>query len=1351
MSRHLLSRVVAAVCSADLYLDFTDHFNDIDVSAVVYLVGYIRIFLGFSAVLPIKPFQPSSNLVALNFFCHLRGRWTLYMSFAIFLVFLIAASHNDAFAAEKLETAKSYCTKIVVATPNRSISLGCQRPSQDSWNLEGSSLQRSSSPGSDSSTDRNYVGATVEVCTMQKDGKGQRSLLSQVRPALDYMCGWPCGELPCQLGLGRSARTYRYETAEDTKQICRSRTREWMEAECQRSKEATAWKPPRRQSSWERQRRSQRSRQANGWTNWIGCSLTVCNLSGFSADYALGAGGLIQQHRHSICDIEFFYSQQRAISCCCQSIPGQEPDAGGVARLGRQSQFAVFQVDHKRLAFGYEQPRQVQKTSAGSGGSEKSSQTSLDPSSCRIPRALAKTVTRLHATTGDIGRKRKQSHSRHTDGQQEYTKPQPASSGYRWPTRGRGTSAAQQSGSLHAEGQRDDRSPEETSKVLWRMHGGSRLEGGQRSCRGDLGIRRRRGAEEKEAKITRATGKCIVIQGRVSMCQMNRRHAGHVKFNPLVEAYGDNGKHHAAGYGFDVAITFSSVDFRFPTMPSPMSMHSSNEFDTYAFGLRANLTANCLRQQVLCDMYEDVLHRQHRVPERPEIPRHDPPDDPFVPAGHPPIVADPRVVIDEWGFLRDLLTQAEEVPTDVFILEMYGLFITHHSIRVQESGTSISEIQRTVQAAWEDVMPADSVAMVHCLKPQDSVRLSPLQVIVEIVPAGVNIPQNELPILYKVRRRSDGSLELRSAYMRDMQTGYETLIDAGAGDDCHPIYGYTCNVQIEGQVAILPQRHVVRPGSVVEIIIHDVPSHGLELDGTEHISLMQEALSLCRLPQSSATPQYFYDGDDAANYSWQQSAFICRDDGACTITQLRTTDELQEAIDLRSTSQDEATHGTVTAEGPVDPLLIIEDWEDLRVLLRDSPEEVPDEVAIVMYGLYQAHVGDRRSMSARDIHAVRECVFRTWEDFLLPGVTAFLHLVRPQEYLHQNEIHVIVEFSSPMVPLPNLAMPSLRRTIWHSVGADSPIVVAAYHNPGTNQFELLRGTGLFEWCGPDSRATCNVYIEKALLLPLAVARIQQGSLVEVFVHDILDSDTMATLQVSLAATHGVDYVGSGTGCIELGGLKENSASGTSDPCSCATRMAQRDPVIQELKPNHGIPPDLDGVVPHRQRTADGHVIIGRTLAPPNWQTNRAYRAAAESGSLFRDDADDLRVRVRSWIASVRTQLILPHRDFAIRAQLMGDLEIKLRRVWRDQIQQTDRVKFTVVRPSPNIGYTGRKPLHVLIELNRPHNSPLHPILIAHREINARGPVNPVQWIPVLVATPIGRTTLHNICAPPLPQ
>ena len=123
------------------------------------------------------------------------------------------------------------------------------------------------------------------------------------------------------------------------------------------------------------------------------------------------------------------------------------------------------------------------------------------------------------------------------------------------------------------------------------------------------------------------------------------------------------------------------------------------------------------------------------------------------------------------------------------------------------------------------------------------------------------------------------------------------------------------------------------------------------------------------------------------------------DDEPYSPTQLRTTDELQEAIVLRSTSQEEDNIEHITAVEPVEALLIIEDWEELRIILRDQSENPPEEMVVVMYGLYQAHVGERRASSQKDIHAVRECVFRTWDDFLLPGVTAFLHLVRPQEHL----------------------------------------------------------------------------------------------------------------------------------------------------------------------------------------------------------------------------------------------------------------------------------------------------------------------------------------------------------------
>ena len=423
----------------------------------------------------------------------------------------------------------------------------------------------------------------------------------------------------------------------------------------------------------------------------------------------------------------------------------------------------------------------------------------------------------------------------------------------------------------------------------------------------------------------------------------------------------------------------------------------------------------------------------------------------------------------------------------------------------------------------------------------------------------------------------------------------------------------------------------------------------------------------------------------------------CHDDEFYSPTQLRTTDELQEAIVLRSASQEEDTIGHFTAVEPVDPLLIIEDWEELRIILRDQSENPPEEVVVVMYGLYQAHVGDRRASSQKDIHAVRECVFRTWDDFLLPGVTAFLHLVRPQEHLQLNEIHVIVEFSSPIVPLPNIDMPSLRRTIWHSVGADHPIVVAAYHTPGTNRFELLRGTG-FEWCGPDSRATCNVFIEKALLPPLALARIQQGSLVEVFVHDVLDSDATSTLQVGSALTHGeLKSSSHGTalirGCdaplssttatwveeedewedgVWSKGQEGNSASGTPGPLVSGTP-------ISTWKPNPNLVENFDAVVPFRHRTTDGHIAFGRTIPPPNWEGNPFLRSAAASGAAFRDDDGELRVLIRSWIASTHSTLILPHRDVILRGQLMHELENRIRRAWPDQISPLDVLRLTTVR------------------------------------------------------------------------
>ena len=105
------------------------------------------------------------------------------------------------------------------------------------------------------------------------------------------------------------------------------------------------------------------------------------------------------------------------------------------------------------------------------------------------------------------------------------------------------------------------------------------------------------------------------------------------------------------------------------------------------------------------------------------------------------------------------------------------------------------------------------------------------------------------------------------------------------------------------------------------------------------------------------------------------------------------------------------------------------------------------------------------------------------------------------------------------------------------------------------------------------------------------------------------------------------------------------------------------PRISTCRPNNAITPDFDSIIPYRHRTRNGQLLNGRRHAPLHWDENLMLRAAGAHGAVYRDGADELQVRIRTWIASERTALILPHRDITVRAQLMNNLEPKVRRAW----------------------------------------------------------------------------------------
>ena len=182
---------------------------------------------------------------------------------------------------------------------------------------------------------------------------------------------------------------------------------------------------------------------------------------------------------------------------------------------------------------------------------------------------------------------------------------------------------------------------------------------------------------------------------------------------------------------------------------------------------------------------------------------------------------DALVSFDEEEDLRFLLESASPLEGSTITLEMYGLLITHHSIRVATSNIDTDSIRETIRQTWIDVTPRNSLTNAYLLKPQDLLGDNTIQLLVEIVPPETRIPVIDVPILRRSKWYSDDSTSIETAYMRDSQTGYELLIDAGHAEWCFSSRNIQCNLHVEGRIAFLSLRHPLRPGAVLSFFIHD--------------------------------------------------------------------------------------------------------------------------------------------------------------------------------------------------------------------------------------------------------------------------------------------------------------------------------------------------------------------------------------------------------------------------------------------------------------------------------------------------------------------------------------------------
>ena len=201
-------------------------------------------------------------------------------------------------------------------------------------------------------------------------------------------------------------------------------------------------------------------------------------------------------------------------------------------------------------------------------------------------------------------------------------------------------------------------------------------------------------------------------------------------------------------------------------------------------------------------------------------------------------------------------------------------------------------------------------------------------------------------------------------------------------------------------------------------------------------------------------------------------------------------------------------------EAPIEqPMLVIDQWEELRLILAETPREEDEGLNLALYGLYQTSIGTRHATTRFDIPSIRESVLEAWSDYFTPGTVAYLHMVRPQNNPSAKELQLIVEFSSNFFPVPAVDVPVLRKFYWPGVW-DGSEPVAEYNTPDSTTFQLLIQCGLREWCGPDLRTICHLHAERSIAPPLSPVALRQGSRLEVFVHfDEIEDDGANLLQL----------------------------------------------------------------------------------------------------------------------------------------------------------------------------------------------------------------------------------------------
>lgn len=431
---------------------------------------------------------------------------------------------------------------------------------------------------------------------------------------------------------------------------------------------------------------------------------------------------------------------------------------------------------------------------------------------------------------------------------------------------------------------------------------------------------------------------------------------------------------------------------------------------------------------------------------------------------------------------------------------------------------------------------------------------------------------------------------------------------------------------------------------------------------------------------------------------------------------------------------------------PADPNLHVDEEDELRTCLSNWIDTTPQGLHLIMYGLYQRSIGTRRTTALVDIIDIQLQAAEAWIDILLQqGTTAVLHLVRPQEYIANQELHVVIEFYSRDVPRPVVDIPIVRKTIWYGVWEGNE-PEAYYLTSGVTVPHALLQRGLREWCGPDLRTTCNLHVEKQIAVPHRPVLYRTGSIVEIYVHinEVENHDGGISLrQIQASRRSSIPHVNDR--CCGLDGLCLAGHNDTLQLLQEDCSMLVSGPPSMTFRPNPQLQQRFDDIIPVAHQNREGQVVHQRIMPPPHWDSSPWYHSAVASGACHRRNDGQLVVHIRSWLVRHGGPREPHARDFAMRPQLLVRLPIAIRRVWHDRFQGRETITIRIVRPSPLADPDGSRKFHIIAELNRPVVTPLQPMLVALRQITSQGVGAPV-WCVSLFPARFTSDDIRNECA-----